>query len=90
MRSLTIHAASADSAHAIAAALCAFDSKLVGANGYNDVVVTFGDGNREIVRVLSALARYAADQVDAPARVESTGTARVPRVQRPREGRQRD
>ena len=73
MQNLTIRAATADSARAMVAALCEFHCALSEDNGHHELVVTFGDGDREIVRVLSALARYVTEWADGPARIELDG-----------------
>lgn len=75
MQSLTIHPASADSARALAASLREFQCELTEDNGDTELVVTFGDGEQEIIRVLNALARFATEQAFGPARIELDGRA---------------
>jgi hypothetical protein len=59
MQSLTIRAASPESARAIFEALSEFQVVLVVVDGHSDLTVTLRRGAREIVAVLHALARYA-------------------------------
>lgn len=73
MQSLTIHAASAETARAMAAALYEFHGELREVDGRTELVIAFGDGDREIVRVLNALSRYVAERADGPARIELGG-----------------
>jgi hypothetical protein len=73
MQSLTIHAATAYSAQALAAALSQFDSKAIEANGNYEVTVTLGRSDREIVDVLNALEVYVTELANGPAQIEFEG-----------------
>ena len=77
METLTIQAASAESAHAMLAALSAFEAKLVEADGRREIVVSLAADDSEIVAVLNALQRYVTERASCPARVELNGRAYV-------------
>lgn len=72
MQGLTIHAASAESARAIAAALEDFDpTVIVLAGGRYDVAVDLRRG--EIVRVIAAIEHYVNEPSGGTARIEFEG-----------------
>ena len=72
MERLTIHAASAESAHAMLAVLGTFSAELVAReDGGFEVTVELA-GDREIVDVLNALEQYVSSRSEA-ARVELSG-----------------
>ena len=73
IQSLTIHAATAYSAQALAAALSQFDSKAIEADGNYEVTVTLGRSDREIVDVLNALELYVTELSNGPAHIEYEG-----------------
>ena len=73
MQSLTIHAATAYSAQALAAALSQFDSESIEANGNYEVTVTLGVGDRKIVDVLNALELFVTERANGPAHIEFAG-----------------
>jgi len=73
MQSLTIHAATAYSAQAIAAAMSQFDSESIQADGSYEVTVTLGGGDREILDVLNALDLYVTERANGPAHIEFEG-----------------
>jgi hypothetical protein len=73
MQNLTIQAATAYSAQAMAAALSQFDSKSIEANGNYEVTVTLRRGDREIVDVLNALELYVNERANGPAHIEFEG-----------------
>lgn len=68
METLTIRAASQESARGFCAALADFETELVEAEpGTFLVTVTFGGSNREIVAVLRALEEHVEHRGDGPA-----------------------
>jgi hypothetical protein len=73
MQSLTIYALSADSARAMAAALGEFRCARSEANGKHELVVTFRNGDQDLVQVLSTLASHITELGDGAARVEFEG-----------------
>jgi hypothetical protein len=73
MQSLTIHAATAYSAQAVAAALSHFHSESVEVDGHYEVTVTLGGRDREIVDVLNALELYVTERANGPAHIEFEG-----------------
>jgi len=73
MRSLTVHAETAYTAQAIAAALSGFDAASIEANGDYEVKVMLGGGGREIVDVLNALELYVTNRANGPAQIEFEG-----------------
>ena len=78
METLTIQAASAESAHGMLAALSFFEAELVETpDGRREVVVTLAGDDSEIVAVLNALERYVTERASGPARVELNGRAYV-------------
>lgn len=78
METLTIQAASAESARGMLAALSVFEAELVETpDGRREVVVTLAGNDSEIVAVLNALERYVTERASGPARVELNGRAYV-------------
>jgi hypothetical protein len=73
MQSLTVHAATAYSAQAMAGALSQFDSESNEVGGNYEVTVTLGGGDREIVDVLNALELYVTERANGPAQIEFEG-----------------
>jgi len=73
MKTLTIHAASAQSAQGMLEALDDFPAELVEAGESCMVVVDLG-GDAQIVGVLSALQHYVTERASGAARVEFNGT----------------
>ncbi len=74
METLTIQAASRESARAMLAALSEFQAELIETvDGRCEVVVNLGRGDREIVAVLSALEAYVTQRARGPARLELNG-----------------
>ena len=72
MRTLTIEAVNADSAHALLRALSAFQATLVAADGHHHVQVGLGS-NRETVAVLNTLAKHIAQRDAGPTSIELDG-----------------
>ena len=78
METLTIQAASAESALGMLAALSVFGAELVeSTDGRREVVVTLNGDDSEIVAVLNALERYVTGRASGPARVELMGRTYV-------------
>jgi hypothetical protein len=78
METLTIQAASAQSAHGMLAALSVFEAELVETpDGRRQVVVTLAGDDSEIVAVLNALERLVTERASGPARVELNGRTYV-------------
>ena len=73
MQSFTVHAATAYSARAIAAALSQFDSESTSVDGHYEVTVRLGDEDREVVDVLSALELYVTERANGPAHIDFAG-----------------
>jgi hypothetical protein len=74
METLTIRAASQESARGFCAALADFHAELVeGERGTSVVTVTFSGGNREVVSALRALEEYVSQRGDGPAVVGLAG-----------------
>jgi hypothetical protein len=74
METLTIQAASPQSARAMLAALSGFEAELIEAtDGRCEVVVTLARGDREVVAVLNALEEYVTERARGPARLELNG-----------------
>lgn len=72
-QSLTVHAATAYSARAIAAALSQFDLEWAPVDGHYEVMVRLGAGEREVVDVLSALELYVTKRANGPAHIDFAG-----------------
>jgi hypothetical protein len=80
METLTIHAASHESADALLAAMSAFRAKLLEAeDGRCDVVVSLGGGNDEILAVLEALEQCVSRGAAGPTRLDLGGHTYVMR-----------
>jgi hypothetical protein len=78
METLTIQAASAESARGMLAALSVFEAELVeSADGRREIVVSLGRDDSQIVAVLNALERYVTERASGPARVELNGRTYV-------------
>ena len=73
METLTIHAASPETARAMLAVLSEFRAELVESADGCQVVVSLGRGDREIVGVLEALEEYVSLRGIGPARVDVYG-----------------
>ena len=74
MESLTIHAASRESAEGFCAGLKEFKPKLIERkHGHCDVEIPLVGGDRVLVAVLHALEEYVTHRGDGPARVEVYG-----------------
>jgi hypothetical protein len=73
METMTIDAASAETARAMIAALSGFQAELVETPRGNAVVITLGKGDGEIVGVLNALQQYVTARGDGPAHVDFNG-----------------
>lgn len=73
MDSLTIHAASPETGHAMLSALSGFRAELLQSADGCQVVVTLGRDDAEITAVLSALEGYVTERAGGPARVELNG-----------------
>jgi hypothetical protein len=72
METMTIRAASAESAAAMQAALAAFQPRLVEARGTYTVLIHLGT-DAEIVGVLTALQHYVSQRADGRTRVNFEG-----------------
>jgi hypothetical protein len=73
MQTLTIAAASRESAIGLYAALEEFRRDLLESEDGYRVEIQLGRGNREIVEVLSAIALHVRERDDGPARLEMSG-----------------
>ena len=70
MQTLTIRAATPESARGLYEALSEFDVELhAGEDGRSRVEVRLGGGDREIVDVLNAIERHVAERNGGPARI---------------------
>jgi hypothetical protein len=73
MQRFTVHAATAYSARAIAAALSQFDSEWAPVDDHYEVMVRLAGGDREVVDVLNALELYVAERKNGPAHIDFAG-----------------
>jgi hypothetical protein len=81
METMTIQAASAETARAMVAALSGFEAELVETPRGDAVVITLGKGDGEIVGVLNALQQYVTARADGPAHVDFNGRSYVMHVE---------
>lgn len=77
MDTLTIHAATPESARAMHLVLSGFQTELVETAGGYELVITFSGRDSEIVDVLNALQNYVSERGDGPARVDFHGNSYV-------------
>jgi hypothetical protein len=73
MQTLTIDAATADSAAALYSALSAFRTELVEWEGRYRVEVSLGRSDREVVDVLNAIERFVNERHTGSARIKLNG-----------------
>ena len=77
MKTLTIHAASPESAHEMLGALSGFPAELTETADDYVVVIPLGGADAEIVAVLNALQGYVTDRASGAAKVEFNGHSYV-------------
>jgi hypothetical protein len=77
LETLTIHAAGAESAREMLAALSGFQAELMAAADGDAVVIALGRGDGEVVAVLNAIQHYVNERADGPARVDFAGHSYV-------------
>ena len=73
MRTLTIAAASRESAIGLFTALTGFRTQLLDGDGTYRLEVELGPADRDLVAVLSAIARHVSEREAGPARLELGG-----------------
>jgi hypothetical protein len=78
VETLTIQAASHESARSLLGALTEFEAELIETlDGRWEVVVNLGRGDREVVAVLNALEAHVTQRARGPARLELNGRSYV-------------
>jgi hypothetical protein len=73
LETLTIHAAGAESAREMLAALSGFQAELVQVADGDAVAIALGGNDGEVVAVLNAIQQYVTERADGPARLDFDG-----------------
>jgi hypothetical protein len=74
VQTLTVEAATFESARAFCEALAGFEAELIAADGIYRIKLTLGNGDKDTLAALNAIERYVTDRRDGPARIEMGGS----------------